>query len=80
MQGFRKDNPDRLLPEPGQYGRDALGDWFGMTPNGHLAGLALHNITEHADGTITVKPSILVRNEREELWHGYLTQGVWQSC
>lgn len=48
------------------------------TPNGHLGNLAAHDVTEHEDGTITVSPSILVSNPQQgELYHGYLTNGVW---
>lgn len=92
MVGVRKDNPDSLIPANGEYGRDVNGDWFGMTPNGHLAGLRLHNVIEHEDGTITVAPSIGVRGDRqydagirvsapngEWLWHGYLERGVWRE-
>lgn len=81
MNGTRKDNLDGLLPAPGEYGIDARGLWFGMTPNDHLANLSAHNVQEHEDGTITVTPSIKVScPNRGELWHGYLQSGVWKSC
>jgi len=80
LTGVRRDNPEGRIPESGEYGRDANGDWFGMTPNGHLAGLRLHDVTEHADGTITVSPSILVGRGAEQLWHGYLEHGFWRDC
>lgn len=42
--------------------------------------LTNHEVTEHEDGTITVRPSILLgpaapRKKR----HGYLTRGVWKE-
>lgn len=87
MTGTRKDNPNSDLPKPGEYGRDARGNWYGMTPNGHLANLRAHSVTEHEDGTITVTPSILVSRPSaqcstpdKELWHGFLTKGEWKSC
>lgn len=81
MQGTRLDNPEGRLPLPGEYGRDARGNWFGMTPNDHLANLSGHNVTEHSDGTITVDPSILVHDGHgTEHWHGYLRAGVWEPC
>ncbi len=74
-------SPNRELPEPGEYGLGADGHWYGMTPNGHLAGLSAHTVTEHEDKSITVSPSILVgNNENRNLWHGYLVAGVWREC
>lgn len=81
MIGLRCDNPDGLLPKPGEYGLNARGEWYGMTPNGHLANLSAHTVAEHPDGTITVHPSILVSSPSGgELWHGYLLNGVWEPC
>lgn len=34
------------------------------------------NVTEHADRTITVAPSI---HDNAGGWHGYLERGVWRS-
>lgn len=75
---------------PGAYGRFVNGTagemWAGKTPNGHIAILGRHDVTEHDDGTITVSPSILVQTSRDrgvtmiELWHGFLERGVWRSC
>lgn len=76
MQGVRKDPPW----EPGEYGKHGNGDWYCVTPNGHMGGLKLHEVTEHEDGTITVSPSILVSSPTEQLWHGYLERGVWREC
>jgi len=80
MKGTRKDNPNSLLPQNGEYGKNANGDWFGMTPNGHLANLSAHKITEHSDGTITVSPSIMLKQGKIEVWHGFLREGVWEAC
>lgn len=79
MQGRRiADDEGRF--KPGDYGRLA-GTWYACTPSGDLGNLAAHDVTEHDDGTITVSPSILVREPGgPELWHGWLERGVWRSC
>lgn len=64
----------------GEYGKWKDGTWYAETPNGHTANLARHNVIEHDDGTITVTPSILVSDNKRDLWHGYLTRGVWREC
>ena len=64
----------------GDYMQHASGTWYAMTPNGYLANLAAHDVIEHEDGTITVSPSILVRNHDGEQWHGFLDRGVWRAC
>lgn len=64
--------------EPGDYARLA-GVWYAMSPNGLLANLANHSVTEHEDGTVTVSPSILVSRGNELSWHGYLERGVWRQ-
>lgn len=78
--GTRRDNLDGHLPANGEYGKNREGIWTAMTPNGHLANLSAHTVTEHEDGTITVEPSILVKNKTTELWHGYLRKGMWEAC
>ena len=80
MNGTRKDNPDSHFPASGEYVKAADGAWYGMTPNGHLSNLSAHQVTEHADGTITVSPSILVKQGEVEVWHGFLKAGVWEAC
>jgi hypothetical protein len=65
------------LYEPGDYGR-WQGEWYGQTPNDLLAGLAKHEVVEHADGTITADPSIEVKGQG--YWHGFLEGGVWREC
>ena len=44
----------------GSYAKDSRGVWCVVTPNGRYGSLASHDVTENADGTITVSPSILV--------------------
>lgn len=69
------------LLNPGEYGQWKDGNWYGTTPNGHCANLSRHTVTEHGDGTISVTPSILVSDEQVgQLWHGYLTKGIWNEC
>lgn len=51
--------------------------WMVRTPNGHLGNLGAHDVTENADGTITVSPSILVSDNTGELYHGHLVAGEW---
>lgn len=80
MQGARvyRKAPHEL--QPGQYGRWEPDDfnWYACTPNDMLANLSAHEVTEHADGTITVSPSILVTGGGRR-YHGYLRAGVWET-
>lgn len=64
-----------FAPRPGTYWFD--NSWWAATPNGLIAALSNHTVTEHEDGTITVFPSILC--EGETSWHGYLEGGVWHE-
>ena len=65
----------------GEYLRHERGMWLCCTPNGHTGNLSQHNVVEHDDKTITVSPSILVKDTKgKELWHGYLEKGVWREC
>jgi len=70
------DGPHKL--EPGQYGL-WQSIWYARPPipNRLLANLSKHEVTEHADGTITVKPSIDVSAGALGRWHGFLKRGVW---
>lgn len=69
------------LLKPGEYGQWTDGTWYAHTPNDHGANLSHHDVVEHEDGTISVTPSILVSNTHDDqLWHGYLTHGVWHEC
>lgn len=82
---YAKDNRDfpcTLLP--GDYGADERGIWWAVPPGTELlAGLAKHSVTEHADGTITVAPSIAVSGGDPagtvNHWHGFLERGAWRT-
>lgn len=60
----------------GDHGKDSDGVWWVKPPVGTMGILAGHAVTEHADGTITVSPSILL----EGVWHGYLERGIWREA
>lgn len=99
MQGRRVDWPDGAIPidwersaagcaklEPGDYSGPWRGLWYFCTPNGHTGCIdsKIHSVTEHEDGTVTVAPSISLRQGSlrhggTELWHGYLERGVWRT-
>lgn len=54
--------------------------WMCCSPNGHVANLGNHEVTEHEDGTITVKPSIVLFGPGgKECWHGMLEKGVYTT-
>lgn len=81
MMGTRIDAVNGYLRlRDGDYGKTAEGTWYGKPPffKSGYANLSNHKITEHLDGSITVEPSILVKNHLNE-WHGYLTKGVWRK-
>ena len=78
----------RGLNQPGDYGRVALtlDDvhgferqlwWQVIAPDGSMCSLnpAIHEVTEHDDGSISVHPSIVTAT-----WHGWLKNGVWHPC
>ena len=68
-----------LLLKEGEYGKGNNGVWYARPHGNHAGSLDGHEVKEHEDGTITVSPSILINNGRSE-WHGYLRQGVWETC
>lgn len=83
----------RTYPKDGQlwlgefeYGKDPRdSNWYCSAPGKHLGNLAAHTVVEHADGTITVSPSILIsttdkNGKSTQLWHGYLEKGIWKEC
>ena len=73
-------SPYQLLPgEFCQMEFDEGKVYFARCPSGLLANLSRHAITEHDDGSITVAPSILVRDGDSE-WHGFLERGTWRQC
>lgn len=72
---FAGDAPTR--PEPGDYAgplRD--GTYVVCDPNGECYSLRKHTIEDHADGTITARPSIV--SPFEKGYHGWLEHGVWR--
>jgi hypothetical protein len=83
------DKTPRNKMKPGDYGRriehpnTVTDEWNLCLPNGMHGTISnkIHNITEHADGTITVSPSILLEaGDPKHSWHGYLENGIWRSC
>ena len=54
--------------------------WYIRDPTGDASSIrfANHSVTEYADGTITVSPSIVVRHGNR--WHGWLRRGVWSAA
>lgn len=80
---YPNDDGDLFLGE-GDYGKDPRdGVWYARPPGEHMGSLRSHQVTEHADGTITVSPSILITGYDGDCavrWHGYLQSGVWTQC
>lgn len=78
--GIRRDLDDaHPVFEAGEYGK-CEGAWMGVPPNTDLlGGFSKHEVTEHEDGTITVSPSILIKDWRGQEWHGYLERGIWRE-
>lgn len=76
------DADGKLKYQPGDYGREADGTWMCRPPNPDiwLGNLERHTVEEHADGTITVRPSILIRQGDDKSWHGYLKNGFFEEC
>jgi hypothetical protein len=71
------DETEPHLYIPGDYGRWRK-QWYCLPVAGALGSLRGHQVEEHADGTITVSPSILVTKPGAvELFHGWLRAGVW---
>jgi hypothetical protein len=81
---YPDDEGDLILSE-GDYGFDPKsGIWFAKAPGCHIGNLVHHQVTEHADGTISVTPSILIsqgdgKGGFVQVWHGYLEHGVWRE-
>lgn len=68
----------------GAYWRDPANplEWYAVSPTGLLAALRGHTVTQHDDGSITVSPSIAVRQGVEAdspAWHGFLERGIWRE-
>ena len=58
------------------------GSWWIYLPRAGVGRLVNHTIIEHEDGTISVSPSVGLRNSLEGGFarHGYLERGVWREC
>jgi len=82
MEGMRV--YDRYPSNPGEYKKLEDGiSWLLCVPTGVHGTInnRVWSITEHDDGTITVSPSIKVVCHVEAYnWHGYLEEGIWQTC
>ena len=84
ITGRRNDTePKNMLP--GDYGKYE-GYWYCMAPRdtgdwftNYIGNISRHQITEHEDGTITVHPSIEIKNSHG-VWHGWLERGVWRDA
>lgn len=65
------------------------GIWWVAAPKpdgGYMLGrLTLHTVREEDDGTISIRPgdgssnSILIQRNSDEIWHGYINHGIWES-
>lgn len=75
------DENNVMVYAEGDYGCNALGQWFVRPPGCDLGMLDEgHSVVEHEDGTISVSPSILVlegNDDRVWCYHGYLLFGEW---
>ena len=79
MRVYLDDVGDLRLSE-GDYGQDSRGVWCVRPPGQHAGGIPSHKVTEHDDGTITVRPSIVLHNpDGSQAWHGFLIKGEWKS-
>lgn len=90
--GSRPATPEEYSGPGHDYTGNLTGEvWYVVTPNGLLAGLSLHTVREHEDGTISIRPgdgssnSVLVEGyspslDQRTTWHGYLEHGVWTAC
>ena len=73
----------RLSFAPGDYGKTTEGIWRARPPDpdAHMGDLTNHTVVEHADGTISVSPSILIQaGTGRPSWHGFLERGVWRKA
>ena len=78
MRVYVNEVGDLLLNE-GEYGQDSKGVWYARPPGQHTGCLSEHEVEENEDGTITVRPSILIDDSQSKPWHGYLTKGEWKE-
>ena len=76
IQGTRlPDGFDAIGVAEGEYCKDANGNWNVRPPGSHLGTLDQHEVTEHEDGTITVKESI--QHPDDPTCHWKLEHGKW---
>ena len=76
IKGFSEIETDKIC----YFKSKETGHWMLYHPDSGLGDLDNHDVTEHEDGTISVKPSILIstKNRGENVSvHGYLKSGVW---
>jgi len=64
---------------PGSYMKVTMPNgvwWYVRDPHGYIGSIKpeLHTVEEHADGTITVSPSLVMPHGG---YHGWLRAGVW---
>jgi hypothetical protein len=59
------------------YWRDP-DQWWIYLPRAGIGRLTAHTIIEHADGTITAKPSIMLTGAGGQR-HGFLERGTWRE-
>lgn len=85
-KGTRHDlTSDDMVLKPGEYGFSSVDGLWHCRPflrDGFYCGMANlgnHDVVEHEDGTITVKPSILITGHHGKHWHGYLKRGKWSE-
>lgn len=80
IQGQRRD-VDLHEMQPGDYGRSRDGKrWYCRPPWKHAGGdLTKHEVEEHPDRTISVRPSIDINIPGVGRWHGYLENGTWRE-
>lgn len=77
--GQRVDSYDKRVTGKLSYWKH--GDaWFCELPGEFSGNLSAHKVDEHEDGTITVRPSILITKHTGAKMHGYITRGAWEGC
>jgi hypothetical protein len=59
------------------------GEWWIYLPRAGVGRLTNHEVTEHEDGTVTVRPSVGMKPASSGggyVRHGFLTRGEWGEC
>jgi hypothetical protein len=67
-------------PDAAERWRDRMNRWQVCSPTGDQGAIETHTVTEHEDGTVTMRPSLDWSQRRPGGWHGWLTAGEWTSC